>query len=75
MSEHGGHTLPGEEVDDADVFSGAAGGHVLTRRVDLQLPDKHKSVMKLEKRVCQRGERSVERAGGNYYPQQAAIFT
>lgn len=38
MSKHSGHTLPGVEVKDADVFIGAAGGHVLTRGIDLNLP-------------------------------------
>lgn len=38
MSKHSGHTLPGVEVKDADGFIGAAGGHVLTRGIDLNLP-------------------------------------
>lgn len=39
MAEHGGHTLPRVEVEDADVFIGAAGGHILTRGVELNLPE------------------------------------
>ena len=38
VSKHSGDTLPGVEVKDADVFVGAAGGHVLTRRIELNLP-------------------------------------
>lgn len=37
MSKHRGHTFPGDEIKDADVFVGAAGGHVLAGRIKLYL--------------------------------------
>lgn len=42
VSKHSGDALPGVEVKDADVFVGAAGGHVLTRRIELNLPGRKK---------------------------------
>lgn len=39
VSKHRGNTLPSVEVKDADVFIGAACGHVLTRGIDLYLPE------------------------------------
>ncbi len=38
VSKHSGNTLPGVEVKDADVFIRAAGGHVLTWWIKLDLP-------------------------------------
>lgn len=37
VSKHRGHTFTGAEFKDADVFVGAAGGHVLTGRIELYL--------------------------------------
>jgi len=49
MSKHCGDTLPGVEVKDADVFIGAAGSHILTRGIDLNLSDINTRVLQFLK--------------------------
>lgn len=76
MSKHSGDTLPGVEVKDADVFVGAAGGHVLTRRIELNLPGQKKENPGQTHRLFTAGEekRLVECAGRRY-PEQTAVLT
>lgn len=52
MSKHSGHTLPGVEVKDADGFIGAAGGHVLTRGIDLNLPHPTQKSLLVSLSIC-----------------------
>lgn len=74
VSEHCGDTLPSVEVKDADVFIGAACGHVLTRRIELNLPGQKSSLVNRlyiqEVKAC-----GSEDRGGKCYPEQTAILT
>lgn len=83
MSKHSGHTLPGVEVKDADGFIGAAGGHVLTRGIDLNLPHPtQKSLLvSLSLYMCvyiyiyRQKEKRCFNCGEKCYPEQTSIFT
>lgn len=72
VSKHSGHTLPSVEVKDADVFIGAAGGHVLTWRIKLYLPGPKE--FDGQHAVYRGGDAHVD-CGGKCYPEQTAILT
>lgn len=60
VSKHSGDALPGVEVKDADVFVGAAGGHILTRRIELNLPGRKKRESRSDALIiyCRWGEKA-----------------